>query len=95
MRPPITACWGKLQRADPIADDRRLDFRRAVLANMERRCTELRRQAASGRCTRSSCSPSITRPAIAAALRDLGYLTHRSVPIRQPIPWLKTGPISH
>jgi hypothetical protein len=38
--------------------------------------------------------PSITRPAIAHALRDQGYLTHRSVRIRYPIPWLKTGSIS-
>jgi hypothetical protein len=61
-----------------IAPGQRLAFRRAVLANKERRCTELRRQAASGRCTRSICSPSITRPAIAAALRDLGYRTDSS-----------------
>jgi hypothetical protein len=44
-----------------IAPEQRLAFRLAVLANKERRCTELRRQAASGRCTRSICSPSITR----------------------------------
>ena len=36
----------------------------------------------------------VSRAAISAALRDLGYLTTRNVPIRQPIPYAKTSDIS-
>jgi hypothetical protein len=77
-----------------ITAEQRLAFRRAVLANKERRWSELQQQASAARRHLDISSPSITRPAIASALRDLGYLNHRSVPIRQPIPWLKSGTIS-
>ena len=36
----------------------------------------------------------VSRAAISAALRDLGLLTTRSVPIRQPIPYAKASDIS-
>jgi hypothetical protein len=77
-----------------ITAEQRLAFRRAVLANKERRWSELQQQASAARRHLDISSPSITRPAIASALRDLGYLNHRSVPIRQPIPWLNSGTIS-
>jgi hypothetical protein len=86
-RRPIPAS-ARFDARPAIGQQQRLDFRRAVLANKQRRCDTLRRQAAEGRQCLSLSSPSITRPAIALALRDLGYLYHRSVPIRQPIPWL-------
>lgn len=75
-----------------ITPARRLAFRQAVLANKERRCADLRRQPAGHLLT--IASPTITRPAIAAALRDHGLLTHQSVPIRQPISHLKSASIS-
>lgn len=74
--------------------EQRLAFRRAVLASKERRWTQLQEHAIACRRRLDISSPSITRPAIASALRDLGYLTHRSVPIHQHIPWLKTGSVS-
>ena len=92
-RRPIPAST-RFAARQTISDQQRMDFRRAVLANKQRRCDDLRQRAAHGRRTITIAQPSITRPAIADALRDLGYLTHRSVPIRQPIPWLKTGDIS-
>ena len=92
-RRPIPASVRFAARQE-IGDQQRMDFRRAVLANKQRRCDDLRQRATHGRRTITIAQPSITRPAIADALRDLGYLTHRSVPIRQPIPWLKTGDIS-
>ena len=84
----------RFARRARIAPDQRLAFRRAVLASKERRWSELQQQASAARRHLDISSPSITRPAIASALRDLGYLNHRSVPIRQPIPWIKTGSIS-
>ncbi len=92
-RRPVPASQRFAHRAR-VSPEQRLAFRRAVLAHKDRRCAQLRRHAASDRQPHSIASPSITRPAIATTLRDLGYLTHRSVPIRQPIPWLKTGSIS-
>jgi hypothetical protein len=32
--------------------------------------------------------PALARTAIADTLRNLDYLTHRSVPVHQPIPWI-------
>lgn len=84
----------RFQHRARIAPEQRLAFRHAVLANKDRRWSELQRQASAARRHLDISSPSITRPAIASALRDLGYLNHRSVPIRQPIPWLNTGNIS-
>lgn len=77
-----------------ITPEQRLAFRQAVLASKRRRCDALRSQAVAGKRPITIAEPSITRPAIAHALRELGYLTHRSVPIRQHIPWLKTGDVS-
>ena len=86
-RRPISASR-RFEGRPRIGRQQRLDFRQAVLANKQRRCAALRRKAAEGQQCLSISSPSITRPAIAVALRDLGYLNHRSVPIRQHIPWL-------
>lgn len=92
-RRPVPPSQRFEHRAD-ITAEQRLAFRRAVLANKERRWSELQQQTSTARRHLNISSPSITRPAIASALRDLGYLNHRSVPIRQPIPWLKSGAIS-
>ena len=77
-----------------VSNEERVAFRHAVHVNQQRRYDELRQCVnEKGRVIALSDS-SITRPAIARALRDLGYLTHRSVPIRQPILHLKTGSVS-
>ena len=77
-----------------VSEPQRIAFRQAVLVNRERRVEQLRAAARDGRRAISIDQPGVARWAIAKALRDLDYLTHRSAPIHQPIPWLDASPIS-
>jgi hypothetical protein len=79
-----------------ISAEQRDHFRRAVSAAWQRRWTELliaaKRQNRTIRL--ASVQATVSRAAISAALRDLGYLVTRRVPIRQQIPYEKTSRIS-
>lgn len=80
----------------PISAAQRAQFRTAVTAARQRRWSDLvdtaQRQQRTIHC--HAIVPSLGRTAISASLRNLGYLSTRNVPIRQPIPYEKTSVIS-
>lgn len=80
----------------PISTAQRDQFRRACRAARQQRWNECLTAAhRQGRTIHLAASPAtVSRAAISAALRNLGYLSTRSVPIRQPIPYEKTSVIS-
>jgi hypothetical protein len=79
-----------------ITAEQRASFRDAVARVWGARWRELfvAAQKQERTITLASAQPTVSRVAISATLRNLGYLTTRSVPIRQEIPYLKTGSIS-
>lgn len=79
-----------------IPDIQRADFRRAVAREWSGRWRQLliAAQNQNRTITLASVQPTVSRAAISATLRNLGYLTTRSVPIRQGIPYLKTSSIT-
>jgi transposase InsO family protein len=80
----------------PISTAQREQFLRACTAARQQRWNECRTAAQRhNRTIHLASSPTtVSRAAISAALRNLGYLNTRSVPIRQPIPYEKTSVIS-
>ena len=80
----------------PIGDNQRSDFRRAVASAWRRRWNELFVAAQTQDRTISlmSAHQTVSWAAISAALRNLGYLITRSVPIRQQIPYQNASSIS-
>jgi transposase InsO family protein len=80
----------------PISQEQRDQFVRIVQLEWSQRWHDLSIAAEKQRRTivLTNVQATVSRAAISAALRDLGYLTTRSVPIRQPIPYAKASDIS-